>query len=110
MTERRSESDHYYLMCVMLRGRTCCSDVGSASALKSGIKMFYLEYHCPLECLTSYIHWFCRKASLALIRKMIHYTQPELMLEMCICDSEASTFSNQLVEVLAIVLDNEVRI
>ncbi len=50
----------------------------------------------------------CRKASLALIRKMIHYIQPNLLLELTDPDLLTINFASQLVEVLAIVLDCEV--
>ena len=51
-----------------------------------------------------------RKASLALIRKMIHYIQAGLLEEICSPDYLAVPFGVQLVEVLAMVLDNEVSV
>lgn len=41
-----------------------------------------------------------------LIRKMVHYAQPELLNELCTADVNVGTI---LVEVIATVLDNEVR-
>ncbi|XP_022105219.1 E3 ubiquitin-protein ligase HECTD1-like [Acanthaster planci] len=46
-----------------------------------------------------------RKASLALIRKMIHYTPCSLLSEVCV--GEIASFTQVLVEVLAAVLDHE---
>ncbi|XP_014675759.1 PREDICTED: E3 ubiquitin-protein ligase HECTD1-like, partial [Priapulus caudatus] len=48
-----------------------------------------------------------RKASLNLLRKMIHYSTPGLLSE--ICDAENHTCAATLVEVIATVLDSEVR-
>ena len=51
-----------------------------------------------------------KKASLALIRKMIHYVPVTLLEELCQADSQKSLqFAVQLVEVLALVLDSEVK-
>jgi len=57
------------------------------------------------------IHIVCinRKASLALLRKMMHYITPVLLDEMCSLEGANVNFGSQLVEVLSIVLDNEVR-
>lgn len=49
-----------------------------------------------------------RKSSLNLIRKMIHYIQPQLLTEMCSSDSPTYAVGTMLVEVIANVLDNEV--
>ncbi len=48
-----------------------------------------------------------RKASLALIRKMVHYMPADVLVQMTIIDT-TTTFATTLVEVVAIVLDNEV--
>lgn len=49
----------------------------------------------------------CRKASLALIRKMVHYSSEVLLKE--VCDSEtAHNLPTVLVEITATVLDQEV--
>lgn len=49
-----------------------------------------------------------RKATLALIRKMIHYAPSRLLCE--ICSGDLLGFTPVLVEVLAAVLDHEVNI
>ena len=49
-----------------------------------------------------------RKASLALIRKMVHYIVSCLLEEISAPDYASVNFGSQLVEVLAVVLDNEV--
>jgi len=49
-----------------------------------------------------------RKASLALLRKMIHYITPVLLDEICSQEGAGVKFGSQLVEVLSVVLDNEV--
>ena len=51
-----------------------------------------------------------RKASLALLRKMIHYITPVLLDEICSQEGAGVNFGSQLVEVLSVVLDNEVHI
>jgi len=59
-----------------------------------------------------YIHFVYiinRKASLALLRKMMHYITPVLLDEMCSLEGANVNFGSQLVEVLSVVLDNEVR-
>jgi len=49
----------------------------------------------------------CRKASLALIRKMVHYSSDVLLKE--VCDSETGHhLPTVLVEITATVLDQEV--
>ena len=50
----------------------------------------------------------CRKASLALIRKMVHYMTAPLLAEISSPDYLTTNFGSQLVEVLAVVLDSEV--
>lgn len=51
---------------------------------------------------------FHRKASLALIRKMVHYSSEVLLKE--VCDSDAGhNLPTVLVEITATVLDQEVR-
>jgi hypothetical protein len=52
---------------------------------------------------------FSRKASLNLIKKMVHYIQPSLLVEACSPESPTYNFGTMLVEVIATVLDNEVR-
>lgn len=44
-----------------------------------------------------------RKASLSLIKKMVHYVEPNLLEDMC----THGDFGTLLVEVIATVLDNE---
>ncbi|CAH0559918.1 unnamed protein product [Brassicogethes aeneus] len=68
----------------------------------------YLQRLLPVFCTTfqSTMLPNVRKASLGLIKKMIHYIQPNLLEE--VCNVEASpNFGTQLVEVIATVLDNE---
>jgi E3 ubiquitin-protein ligase HECTD1 len=55
-----------------------------------------------------FVFCLCRKASLALLRKMIHYVTPTLLDEICSQEGSSVNFGSQLVEVLSIVLDNEV--
>ena len=51
-----------------------------------------------------------RKASLTLMRKMVHYMSAEALSEMCGVheDGTPKLFPSQLVDVMASVLDNEV--
>ncbi len=57
-----------------------------------------------MVCLYNHIH---RKASLALIRKMVHYSSEVLLKE--VCDSDAGhNLPTVLVEITATVLDQEV--
>uniref|UniRef100_A0A1Y1M238 E3 ubiquitin-protein ligase n=1 Tax=Photinus pyralis TaxID=7054 RepID=A0A1Y1M238_PHOPY len=68
----------------------------------------YLRQLLPVFCATfqSTMLASVRKASLGLIKKMVHYIQPSLLEELC--TSEVSNnFGTQLVEVIATVLDNE---
>lgn len=50
-----------------------------------------------------------RRGSLGLIRKMVHYIQPNQLVELCSPESPTHTVATSLVEVIAVVLDNEVR-
>lgn len=51
---------------------------------------------------------FVRRASLSLIKKMVHYIQPSLLVEACSPESSTYNLGTMLVEVIATVLDNEV--
>uniref|UniRef100_A0A6M2E2R0 E3 ubiquitin-protein ligase n=1 Tax=Xenopsylla cheopis TaxID=163159 RepID=A0A6M2E2R0_XENCH len=66
----------------------------------------YVKRLLPVFCQTfqSTMLASVRKASLGLIRKMVHYAQPELLNELCTADVNVGTI---LVEVIATVLDNE---
>ncbi|KAK0175018.1 hypothetical protein PV327_008803 [Microctonus hyperodae] len=68
----------------------------------------YLRRLLPVFCATfqSTMLLSVRKASLNLIRKMVHYIQPELLVETCGADKTAGCGA-MLVEVIANVLDNE---
>ncbi|XP_018579699.1 E3 ubiquitin-protein ligase Ufd4 isoform X5 [Anoplophora glabripennis] len=68
----------------------------------------YLQRLLPVFCTTfqSTMLPSVRKASLGLIRKMIHYIQPNLLEELCSLESSPN-FGTQVVEVIATVLDNE---
>jgi E3 ubiquitin-protein ligase HECTD1 len=70
----------------------------------------YLKRLLPVFCSTfqSTMLPSVRKASLSLIRKMVHYIQPELLAETCGADNTTGCGA-MLVEVIANVLDNEVR-
>ena len=59
-------------------------------------------------CKFRIILFLYRKASLALLRKMVHYITPSLLDELCSQDGATVNFGSQLVEVLSVVLDNEV--
>ncbi|XP_044733919.1 E3 ubiquitin-protein ligase HECTD1 isoform X2 [Chrysoperla carnea] len=48
-----------------------------------------------------------RRGSLGLIRKMVHYIQPNQLVELCSPESPTHTVATSLVEVIAVVLDNE---
>lgn len=50
-----------------------------------------------------------RKASLNLLKKMVHYIQPSLLVEICKPDAPTYNLGTMLVQVIAVVLDNEVR-
>ncbi|XP_076672486.1 ubiquitin fusion-degradation 4-like isoform X5 [Andrena cerasifolii] len=68
----------------------------------------YLKRLLPVFCATfqSSMLPSVRKASLSLIRKMVHYIQPELLVETCGSDRTGGCGA-MLVEVIANVLDNE---
>ncbi|XP_061930114.1 E3 ubiquitin-protein ligase HECTD1 isoform X15 [Apis cerana] len=68
----------------------------------------YLKRLLPVFCATfqSSMLLSVRKASLSLIRKMVHYIQPELLIETCGSDRMGNCGA-MLVEVIANVLDNE---
>ena len=70
----------------------------------------YLRRLLPVFCTTFQATMLpsVRKASLGLIKKMIHYIQPNLLEELCCPESSINNFGTQLVEVIATVLDNEV--
>lgn len=67
----------------------------------------YLRRLLPVFCHTfqSSMIISVRKASLTIIKKMVHYTQPSLLASMS--PQESGTFVPTLVEVVAAVLDNE---
>ncbi|XP_046388843.1 E3 ubiquitin-protein ligase Ufd4 isoform X5 [Ischnura elegans] len=69
----------------------------------------YLRRLLPVFCNTfqSTMLSSVRKASLSLIKKMVHYIQPSLLNEACSPESPTYNFGTMLVEVLAAVLDNE---
>lgn len=69
----------------------------------------YLKRLLPVFCQTfqSTMLPSVRKASLSLIRKMVHYIQPDLLVETCGAD-KTNGYGAMLVEVIANVLDNEV--
>lgn len=66
--------------------------------------MLYLYYN------DNTVYHGYRKASLTLMRKMVHYISPPTLMMMCTPteDNVPRLFPSQLVEVLASVLDNEV--
>ncbi|CAM1299094.1 HECTD1 (predicted) [Pycnogonum litorale] len=69
----------------------------------------YLGRLLPIFCLTfqhTMMH-SVRKASLNLIRKMIHHISPSLLSDMCSVDDDCSNVATQLSQVIAAVLDNE---
>lgn len=70
----------------------------------------YLQRLLPIFCSTFQLTMLpsVRKASLGLIKKMIHYIQSNLLEDLC-CMEINPNFATQLVEVIANVLDNEVR-
>lgn len=60
-----------------------------------------------LRVMSSFVVCVFRKASLALIRKMVHYSSEVLLKE--VCDSETGhNLPTVLVEITATVLDQEV--
>ncbi|XKL65492.1 hypothetical protein PGB90_008912 [Kerria lacca] len=69
----------------------------------------YLKRMLPVFCNTfqSTMLPSIRKSSLNLIKKMIHYIQPQLLTDICSTDSPTHNLGTMLVEVIANVLDNE---
>ncbi|XP_063240551.1 E3 ubiquitin-protein ligase HECTD1 isoform X2 [Bacillus rossius redtenbacheri] len=69
----------------------------------------YLGRLLPVFCNTfqSTMLPSVRKASLSLIKKMVHYIHPSLLIETCSPESPTYNFGTMLVEVIATVLDNE---
>jgi len=63
---------------------------------------------CVLHDMNGRYVYVDRKASLALLRKMVHYITPVLLDEICSQEGSGVNFGSQLVEVLSVVLDNEV--
>lgn len=69
----------------------------------------YLRRLLPVFCNTfqSTMLASVRKASLSLIKKMVHYIHPSLLVEACSPESSTYNLGTMLVEVIATVLDNE---
>uniref|UniRef100_A0A1B6DIC7 E3 ubiquitin-protein ligase n=1 Tax=Clastoptera arizonana TaxID=38151 RepID=A0A1B6DIC7_9HEMI len=69
----------------------------------------YLRRLLPVFCNTfqSTMLASVRKSSLSLIKKMVHYIQPTLLVEACSPESSTYNLGTMLVEVIATVLDNE---
>lgn len=88
------------------------SDVEDHTEPKGDPEMapIYLRRLLPVFCATFQATMLpsVRKASLGLIKKMIHYIQPSLLEAICSPESPTYNFGTQLVEVIATVLDNEV--
>ncbi|XP_076273657.1 ubiquitin fusion-degradation 4-like isoform X2 [Rhynchophorus ferrugineus] len=93
------------------RGRKSESDTEDNIEPKGDPEMapVYLQRLLPVFCTTfqSTMLASVRKASLGLIKKMIHYIQPNLLEELCAWEITPN-FGTQLVEVIATVLDNEI--
>lgn len=70
----------------------------------------YLKRLLPVFCSTFQATMLpsVRKASLGLIKKMIHYIQPNILAELCGSENSNNNFTTQFVEVIATVLNNEV--
>ncbi|XP_055709356.1 E3 ubiquitin-protein ligase Ufd4 isoform X3 [Phlebotomus papatasi] len=68
----------------------------------------YLKFFLPVFCKTfqSTMLASVRKSSLGLIKKMVQYTQPELLSTLCSTQNDQN-LGTLLVEVVASVLDNE---
>lgn len=79
------------------------SDVSAEPKGDPDMAPVYLRRLLPVFCHTfqSSMISSVRKASLTIIKKMVHYSQPALLAQ------ESSTFISALVEVVAAVLDNE---
>lgn len=69
----------------------------------------YLKHLLPVFCQTyqSTMILSVRKASLNLLKKMVHYIQPSLLVEICKPDAPTYNLGTMLVQVIAVVLDNE---
>ncbi|XP_050310432.1 E3 ubiquitin-protein ligase Ufd4 [Anthonomus grandis grandis] len=69
----------------------------------------YLQRLLPTFCSTFQLTMLpsVRKASLGLIKKMIHYIQADLLEQLCNLETCVPNFASQLVEVVSNVLDNE---
>ncbi|GAB0092249.1 E3 ubiquitin-protein ligase Ufd4 [Sergentomyia squamirostris] len=69
----------------------------------------YLKFFLPVFCKTfqSTMLASVRKSSLGLIKKMVQYTQPELLSTLCSTQNDQN-LGTLLVEVVASVLDNEI--
>ncbi|KAI5744743.1 hypothetical protein M8J76_004851 [Diaphorina citri] len=69
----------------------------------------YLKHLLPVFCSTyqSTMIPSVRKASLNLLKKMVHYIQGSLLVEICKPDAPTYNLGTMLVEVIAVVLDNE---
>ncbi|KAL1139402.1 hypothetical protein AAG570_006386 [Ranatra chinensis] len=69
----------------------------------------YLRRLLPVLCNTFQATMLpsVRKSSLSLIKKMVHYIQPSLLVEACSPESTTYNLGTMLVEVIATVLDNE---
>ncbi|XP_039301524.1 E3 ubiquitin-protein ligase HECTD1-like [Nilaparvata lugens] len=72
----------------------------------------YLRRLLPVFCNTfqSTMLASVRKASLSLIKKMVHYIQPSILVEECTSEPAVFNLGTTLVEVIATVLDNEVSV
>lgn len=72
----------------------------------------YLKRLLPVFCSTFQATMLpsVRKASLGLIKKMIHCIQSNVLQELCGSESSNNNFTTQFVEVIATVLNNEVSI
>ncbi|XP_048516518.1 E3 ubiquitin-protein ligase Ufd4 isoform X1 [Dendroctonus ponderosae] len=92
------------------RGRKSESDTDESVEPKGDPEMapVYLKRLLPIFCSTFQLTMLpsVRKASLGLIKKMIHYIQPNLLEDLCAIEITPN-FATQLVEVIAVVLDNE---
>nr|XP_014275679.1 E3 ubiquitin-protein ligase HECTD1 isoform X5 [Halyomorpha halys] len=69
----------------------------------------YLRRLLPVLCNTFQATMLpsVRKSSLNLIKKMVHYIHPSLLIEACSPESSTYNLGTMLVEVIATVLDNE---
>jgi len=76
--------------------------------LSDCVMFIFLQCISRMDTLDMLCLYINRKASLALLRKMIHYITPVLLDEICSQEGAGVNFGSQLVEVLSVVLDNEV--